>query len=258
MKISFKKMLKADKMPIGTFIQIPSEELVEIVAYSGFQYVIIDCEHTYMTNDKVMSLIRTAENEGLVTFVRVPDSSEVEIKKALDMGASGIVVPSVNSAEEARRIVKYAKFPPLGERGACPYVRANHYGIDGVTEFYKEANDGTTIYVLVETPEGFKEIDEIIKVEGIDIVSAGIVDLSVALGLAGQHDHPKVVKIIRDTRKLAHKYGKYCGGFVVAPEEVKKQRDEDIDFLTYGTDTLMISAFYRNACREIKKQLEKK
>ena len=193
MKRYYRELAASGEMLTGVILQLPSEELAEILAHAGVDVIILDTEHSPTGYEKLVSLIRACETFGALAFVRVPSArDEAAIKRALDAGAGGIMIPNVDTAEDARRAVEYAKFPPLGRRGACPFVRANAYGGEDRTDFYAKANAETAIILLVESPEGIRNLPEIVKVEGADMLQIGTVDLAVAMGLPGQTEHPEI------------------------------------------------------------------
>jgi len=225
MKKSFKEIYTPGKRNIGTILQLPSEELAEILGHCGLDLIILDMEHCPSSHLKIVSLIRACEAAGVLPFVRVPDvTDEDSIKKALDGGAAGILVPNIETAEQAEKAVEYGKFAPMGKRGACPFVRANWFGGEDLSAYYAKANEETTIMLLVEGPQGVANLEEIMRVEGVDVVQIGSVDLCVALGVPGQTDHPKVVEAIRRAGELAAANGKiltyYCDD-AQAAERVK-------------------------------------
>ena len=225
MQKSFRELLHAEHRPIGTILQLPSEELVEILGHAGVEFLTMDTEHCPMSHAKIVSMIRTAEAAGVVPMVRVPDvSDEDSIKKALDGGAAGVLVPNISTAEQARLAVRYGKYAPMGNRGACPYVRANSFGGGDCANYYERANAYTSINLLVEGPEGVQNLPEIVKVEGIDSIQIGAVDLSVSLGIPGQTNHPLVRKAIQDAGCLAAENGKVIGFFCSEPEDVSEVR----------------------------------
>ena len=159
MKKTLKSIMTPGKKVLGTILQLPSEEIAEILGYAGLDLIILDMEHCPSTHSKTVSLIRACEAADTLPFVRVPDvTDEDSIKKALDAGAAGILVPNVESVEQARKAVEYGKFAPMGKRGACPFVRANRFGQGNRSTYYEKANEDTTIMVLVEGPEGVKAL----------------------------------------------------------------------------------------------------
>ena len=221
MKRYYRELAASGEMLTGVILQLPSEALAEILAHAGVDVIILDTEHSPTGYEKLVSLIRACETFGALAFVRVPSArDEAAIKRALDAGAGGIMIPNVDTAEDARRAVEYAKFPPLGRRGACPFVRANAYGGEDRTDFYAKANAETAIILLVESPEGIRNLPEIVKVEGADMLQIGTVDLAVAMGLPGQTEHPEIMEALHRTAALCAEHGRhmawYCGDAVSA------------------------------------------
>lgn len=226
MKKTFKELLATGRKFIGTMMQLPSEELVEILGYAGLEFLVMDMEHCPMSHAKILSMIRTAEAAGVVPLVRVPDvTDEDSIKKSLDCGAAGVLVPNVSTAEQARLAVRYGKYAPAGRRGACPFVRANFFGGGGCGAYYGIANERTSILLLVEGPDGIENLPEIMKVEGVDAINIGAVDLSVQLGIPGQTGHPLVMDAIRKAAALAAENGKVIGFFCNKAEDVSIAKD---------------------------------
>lgn len=226
MKKSFKSISAPGKKNIGTILQLPSEELAEILGHAGLELIVLDMEHCPSSHSKIVSLIRACEAADTLPFVRVPDvTDEDSIKKSLDAGAAGILVPNISSVEQAKKAVEYGKFAPVGKRGACPYVRANWFGGEDCGAYYEKANQETTIMLLVEGPEGIANLPEIVKVEGVDVIQIGAVDLSVALGVPGQTAHPKVKAAIRQAAELAAENGKILSFYCDDAESAAEVKD---------------------------------
>lgn len=217
--MTFRELLESGRKFTGCFMQYPSIEIIEILGYCGLDYIIIDLEHGSITDSAVQNMIRGAENVGMAAVIRISKIEESIIKKTLDMGASGIVVPNVKSADDARKIVKYAKYYPEGRRGACPYIRANRYGINDAFKYYEHSNGNTTIAILLEDMLGLNELEEITKVSGIDVISVGNVDLSVSMGLWGQPMHPDIMEQVKRVAEIAHSQGKYSDAFIFDPNK---------------------------------------
>lgn len=223
MKKSFKSIAIPGKKNLGTILQLPSEELAEILGHAGLELIVLDMEHCPSSHERIVSLIRACEATDTLPFVRVPDvTDEDSIKKSLDAGAAGILVPNIESVAQAEKAVEYGKYAPLGKRGACPFVRANWFGEEDRGKYYSKANEETTIMLLVEGPNGVAALPEIAKVKGVDVIQIGAVDLSVALGVPGQTTHPKVMEAIRKAGELAAQNGKilsfYCDDAASAKE----------------------------------------
>lgn len=193
MNKSFKDLMQPGKKNIGTILQVPSEELAEMLGHAGLELIILDMEHCPMTPPKIVSMVRACESVGALPFVRVPDvTDEDAIKKSLDARR----LRNTGSEHRKRGIKRVrplntAKFAPVGKRGACPFVRANWFGGEDCGAYYEKANRETTLMLLVEGPEGVKNLPEIVKVDGIDVIQIGAVDLSVALGIPGQTRAPE-------------------------------------------------------------------
>lgn len=237
--VPFQKLLDAGKPFLGTFVQSASPEFIEASAYAGFRFASIDLEHTYYGTEKAAELIRAGEAAGLSMLVRVPALDAVWIKKLLDLGAAGVIVPNIDTAEQAAQAVALSKFTPEGIRGACPGVRANRYGAGG-SEYYETANRETAVIALVESPEGVKNFDEIIHVPGLAAVFLGPVDLSVAMGLKGDVSAPEVREVLLDMVHCAGKAGTPVGALGLDPVFVRELFAEGLDFLAYGIDTILM------------------
>lgn len=257
MRKTFRELLEADEPIIGAFLQTYSPESVEILAKAGYNYLTFDNEHGQFTDDQLVSLVRTADSAGLATQIRIPALREELVKHALDLGAGSVMVPNINSADDAKKLVEYAKYPPDGNRGACPYVRANSWGIDNTennyASYYVKKNKETVLSVLVESPNGVEELEDIIKVDGIDIIGIGTVDLSVALGVPGQYNHSVITGAINRLHELCHKYGKFCGNHADNAKEYLNNSSLKIFFAPPPPLQLYDAA--KNYCNTIKEQL---
>lgn len=238
MKRRFSELKEAGRSFIGTGIMIPAPEMVEIAGYAKFDFVVIDEEHTQFESETAIDLVRAAEAADIIPIIRVPEVSEVYLKKALDTGVSAVVVPNITDREAAEKAVYYSRFAPIGGRGACPCVRANQFG-KGDTCYYEEANRDVSVIALIEGAEGMKNFDEIIDVKGIDAIYIGPVDLSVSMGLQGDVYNPRVVeameKMIIKAQKKGHIVGTYCSEI----NDAKKWIGKGVNFIDYSTDSVM-------------------
>ncbi|MDK2871515.1 MAG: 4-hydroxy-2-oxoheptanedioate aldolase [bacterium] len=242
---SFKELKASGKRLLGMFVQSRSEEIVEIIGYSGFDLVIIDMEHGPFDIEVALNLVRAADAAGITPIVRVPENSNTAILKALDIGASAVIIPGISSKEDAEKAVKASKYGPIGIRGACPSVRANKYGA-GDPNYLRTANDKTSVILLVEGKEGVKNFDEIISVPYIDAVMLGPFDLSVSLGLPGEVHNPLVRKALKEMANKAKEKGVYVGTFSVDLDDVKEWFSLGLNYVAYNVDTLL---FYETCKR---------
>lgn len=237
--IPFGSLLAEKKPFLGTFIQSGAPEFLEASAYAGFRFAAIDLEHTYYGVEKMAELIRAGEASGLSMLARVPALDAVWIKKSLDFGAAGIIIPNIDTPAQAAEAVRLSKFTPMGGRGACPGVRANRYGAGG-SEYYEVANRETAVIPLVESPEGVRNFGEIVRTPGITAVFLGPVDLSVAMGLKGNLDAPEVRQALTDMIGEANRAGVPVGALGLDPAFVRELFRQGLDFLAFGIDTILM------------------
>lgn len=203
----------------GMFLGIPSPALAEMCGYAGFDFVIIDNEHGPASLETTEHLIRAARCGGTIPVVR---TEEADILRVLDAGASGVQVPAVNSAAQARRIVEACKYPPLGRRSAAFTSRAGGYTFFGGTAQIERANGGVAIILMIETAEALANLDPIVQVRGIDALFVGLSDLALSMGHPGDNLHPRVQEALERIFKRAAEAGIASG--VLAPSPMDFQR----------------------------------
>jgi 4-hydroxy-2-oxoheptanedioate aldolase len=189
-----KEAIQTSGLAIGTFVQMASAENAEIAAASGFDFVILDMEHGSFGIETLVELIRGVQVAGATPIVRLPDDSETGILKALDAGATGVLVLGISDAEEIRKVVSAARYAPLGCRGACPRVRATGHGLYDWERHVEWSTQNVMVWALIESVEGFKNLEGIVATPGLDAVAFGPFGLSQEMGLKGQTDHPEVRK----------------------------------------------------------------
>lgn len=253
MKRRFREIRNAERSYIGTGIMIPTPAMVEIAGYTGFDFVVIDEEHAEFGPETAIDLVRAAEASDIIPIIRVAQVSEVNLKKALDTGVSGVVVPNISSRQAAEEAVCYSRFAPQGARGACPCVRANQYGM-GNADYYENANRDVAVIALVEGVEGMKNFDEIISVPGIDAIYIGPVDLSISMGLNGDIYHPKVIAAMEEMIAKAKRQGHIVGTYCVDVAEARKWMAKGVDFIDFSTDSVMFMEKCRDTVRALNQQ----
>lgn len=240
------KKLRENKNVVGPFLKIASPEVVEIMGRAGFDYVILDCEHGPLNVLQGQDMVRAAEVVGMSTVIRVGANDPVMISRALDIGADAVQIPQIGSKEDAERAVKAAKFAPQGQRGVCAGVRAAQYSHLDKHDYFKKANEETMIIIHIEGEQAVNNINEILSVDGIDIVFLGPYDLSQSLGISGQVDNPKLIEMMESIAKKAKDKGKIVGVYVDDVETAKKWMDLGVQYISYKADTSII---YK-ACKE--------
>lgn len=246
MKMRFIDKLKNNCTVIGPFSKTSDPSMIESMGYAGFDFIIIDLEHGPNTTLNAQNLIRAADVTGTFPIVRVAKNAAVDIGKALDIGAKGVQVPQITSADEARAAVRYAKFGPEGERGVCRFVRAAEFSNKDRYTYFKEANERYLILQL-EGVEAVNNIEEIVAVEGIDIIFLGPYDLSQALGVGGQIDHPIVIEKLTGIISICKERQIKTGVFTDRIDSAKEWVRLGVDYISFSVDVGIL----QDACKHI-------
>jgi 4-hydroxy-2-oxoheptanedioate aldolase len=250
LKIFKEKLLKGESV-YGPFMKTGDAAFVECAGHAGFYFCILDMEHGPVDFFNLQNLIRGAEISGILPIVRTYDSSETAISKALDLGAKGIQVPQIKSAEEGREVVKAAKYFPKGERGVCRFVRAANYSSIPRNEYFESANE-TLVILQVEGKQVINHLDEILAVEGLDILFVGPYDLSQSFGVPGQVSHPAVIETIKKVTEKEKKAGVVIGVFCDTFEAASLWRNAGIQYLSWSVDV----GIFTDACKAIVEKLK--
>jgi 2-keto-3-deoxy-L-rhamnonate aldolase RhmA len=183
----------------GVWLEDPSPNRIEFFGHLGFDFVIIDSEHRAIGPQRCLELVRACDVANVVAIVRPGDHQSSTILSFLETGALGVYVPHVDTAAQAREIVDAVKYAPEGRRGAGSGSRASNYAVtQSASDYYKQANNETMVILLVEDIVGIQNLDEILKVDGVDAVCIGPGDLSHSMGHTGEKDHPDVMRTVRE------------------------------------------------------------
>jgi len=249
---SLKQRLAGGDTVVGPFVILNSPDLVELFGYAGCDFAIIDCEHGPFGNEAVGDLIRACQVSGLHAIVRVPANEDWLINKALDVGAEAVIVPQIDSLEAARKAVAAAKYTPLGHRGANPFTRASQFTARLKPDFFQRMNDETMLIVLVEGLGGAQAFADIARLDGVDALFIGPVDLSHALGVPGEMDSPLVVAKIREMVKIARAQHKPIGIFTNQVPRARQWLDEGFQVVSFGVETEMIMRAFRAIVTDLK------
>lgn len=239
---SLKSKLKNKQLTIGSWLSLGNAAVCEMMVHAGFDWLVVDMEHTSTDFETMENLIRVTELSGCVPLVRVGANDPLLIKHALDAGAHGVIIPQVKTAAEARSAVDAAYYPPRGSRGVGLY-RAQGYGLK-FEEYLERSARETVVVVQIEHRDGVDNLDEILSVEGVDAMFVGPYDLSGSFGKPGQFDAPEVVASMATITKKTRD-GKVSGGLhVVQPDHELLQRriDEGYTFIAYGIDMMFLSS----------------
>lgn len=238
--IQFKEKLAQGKSTFGLFMKTCDPAFVEAAGWAGMDFAILDMEHGPISMESMQNNIRAAQVSGVLPIIRVSSITEKAIGKALDIGAAGVEIPQITCAKDAKEAVKLARFYPRGERGVCRFVRAARYSATPGQKYLKDANEIIVIAQL-EGTEAIKNLDEIMEVEGIDILFVGPYDLSQSLGLPGQTTHPKIVEAMKAIINKAQERGIVVGTFTDSDETVRMWSEAGVQYISYSVD---VGIFY--------------
>jgi len=242
---SFKQRCKSEPPLIGCFLNLASPLVAELVVSSGFDCVLIDREHSpadLMTSLGMLHAVRAA---GGAVLMRVPANDPTEIKRAVDLGIDGIMIPQVESAEEARRAAAAAYYPPTGRRGLAPgLIRASQFGQDG--SYVATASERLLLMCQIETARGCDAVGEIAAVPGVDMLFVGPYDFSANLGHPGEPDHPHVRQRIEEIEQACRKAGVTIGNIPTPNRSARDLIEAGYAIVLSGSDV----GFLRDGARE--------
>jgi 2-dehydro-3-deoxyglucarate aldolase/4-hydroxy-2-oxoheptanedioate aldolase len=236
-KQEFRQRLEGGDLLIGAFMTLPSPEIAEIFAEVGFDWLFIDMEHTTLDVQDVQRIYQ-AVGDKCACVVRVPDKGEAWLKKVLDAGADGVIIPHVHTAEEVRQIVDTCLYPPDGSR-SVGMSRAQKYGL-GFEGYVKKANTTIAIIPQIEHIDGVKKIEEIVEVPGISAIFIGPYDLSGSLGKLGEIMDPQVQKNIAHARDICIRADLPVGIFCMDTEFASSCIEQGFTLITAGMDIKLI------------------
>lgn len=256
-----KAKLKAGEAVIGSYVTFSSPEVVELFACAGMDYVLIDLQHASPDWQTLAHMIRAADARGIAPVVRVYDPHASLLLKVLELGAEGIAIPGVKSAEDIRAAVEAIYYPPVGRRGACGHTRAGGYNSrrSEFSEHVRRQHEKVFLWALIEEPSAIANVGEIASLRpGADVISVGRGDLSTALGLYGQINHPDVIaaneKVIGEVRSRSN--GECTSSVMIhSPDEVRAWHDRGCRMFTYAADAILLMEAAKGAVEGFRSSL---
>ena len=234
---NFRERLHAGETLFGSLLNMPSASVAEVLAAAGFDWLFIDTEHGPIGTSALLSILQAVDRR-LACIVRIPELNGGAIKRTLDSGAHGIIVPQVETAAAAAEVVRCGRYAPLGERG-MGLGRAHGYGFS-FADYVAGANDAITLVIQVEHARAVDNIEAIVAVDGIDAVFIGPYDLSASLGLAGKIDHPRVIEAIEHVTRTCQQAGRALGYFGVDAAAVKPYIAQGYTLICAGIDCVLL------------------
>ena len=236
----FRQMLKAAGAhpPVGTWISSASPVLAEAVGHAGFDWAVLDMEHSPSDTMEVLQMLQAMCATKAVPLVRLPWNDPVVVKRVLDAGAATLMFPFVQNADEAARAVAATRYPPEGIRGLAGASRASRYGTQ--PNFFAQANRQVGVIVQLETVAAVGELERIAAVDGVDALFVGPGDISASLGVIGQFTHPKVMELLGAAARRARSAGKPIGTIGESAEVAAQYRAAGFDFIAIGSDISLL------------------
>jgi len=246
----FKAALAGQGRLAGLWTQIASPTVVEILAGAGADWLLIDLEHGQSDVSNLLPQLQAANDAATPIVVRAPGHDPVLIKRLLDLGAESLLIPMVESREEAERLGGACRYAPQGYRGLAGGVRASAYGRD--RDYLQNASARTWLGVQIESPAGVAAAVEIAAVDGVDALFVGPADLSAAMGCFGQPDHPDVKAAIARVVEVCQAAGKPVGTFGMSIEDARRRFDEGFRFVSVATDMRLLVQGAAAALRDVR------
>lgn len=240
---------KAGGAPLGTFVMSASPIVAEAIACCGFDWAVIDAEHSPLDMMPLVQMLQAFSASATQPVVRVPWNDTVLIKRILDAGAATILVPFVESGEQARHAVAATRYAPEGVRGMAGLSRASRFG--ATPDYFRTANQRQGVIVQLETPKALEQLEEIAAVDGIDALFIGPVDLSGSMGHYGNAQHPEVQAALREAVKRCHAAGKPMGTMAGTIELAKDYMAAGFDFVALASDLTFVVGQARAAVAAI-------
>lgn len=249
--MELRDQLAAGESPVGSWVSLGSPAAAEVAGGLSFDFVVVDTEHTPLSVESAGELVRAVDAAGDTdTVVRVPENDPTQVKRALDLGASGVMAPKIESAAAAEALVDATRYPPAGSRGVAG-SRANDYGAH-LDEYFESANDSVAVVPQIESAAGVEHADEIAAVDGVDTLFMGPADLSADLGCFGAYDDPTFLDALDRILAAGESAGVPVGTLATGPTEIGAWHDRGIDYLIAGTDI----GYLRQGARAAREQYE--
>jgi 2-keto-3-deoxy-L-rhamnonate aldolase RhmA len=248
----FKARLKAGELLFGTLLTFGAPEVADLLAGAGFDWLFVDAEHGALDPRDVLLILQTVADRT-PSLVRVPTLNEAWVKRVLDAGAEGIIVPQVSTAEEAERAVRLAHYPPRGTRGLGT-ARANRYGL-GLAGQLDRARERVVVVVQAETAEAVRNIESIARVPDLDAVFVGPFDLSASLGHPGEVEHPRVRAGIARVAEACGGVGVRTGIFALGAAGLRSRPAEGFTLLAAGVDSALLGVGVESLLRDLRSEV---
>ncbi|WP_152572108.1 HpcH/HpaI aldolase family protein [Jejuia pallidilutea] len=250
-----KKKLQNREVSIGSWLTIPHQAVIEILSTAGFEWLTIDMEHSPISIETIMNLIGHIQGNNMQALVRVSKNEEVPIKRVLDAGADGVIVPMIRNKEEAIQAVNYVKYPPKGKRGVG-LNRAQKYGT-AFNTYQKWLEHEVVVIAQIEHIDAVNNLEDIFSVEGIDGIIVGPYDLSASMGYPGEYDRDDVNAALKRVYEIAKKLKKPLGFHIIDSgyEKTLEKINEGYSFIAFSLDFFFLGDMARQQMKLLKSKI---
>lgn len=255
MQFRLKSKFKAGQLAYGTFVFSKDPSSTEIAGEIGFDFVIVDREHSPLGWSEITEHARAAQAVGISLLVRTRGPSGDEVSRALDIGAEGVVIPHFGLDRAAGlEAVRAARYAPLGTRGTCTGTRASGFGLQNFARTVEEANSEALVIVQIEDKDVLSGLDELFAGTKVDAVMPGLADLATSFGLPGQFAADEVIQATGKIFETASRHAIFTGAYIANAGEVERWRKRSCNFLVYSIDHKVLAESYRRALSDIRLQ----
>ena len=244
---SLKNKLQNQELTIGSWISLAHPAIAEIFCKAGYDWLTIDLEHSVISLKETEELIRIIDLHGVTPLVRLSSINETQVKRVLDSGAKGVIVPNIKNAHEVKTVHSWMNYPDQGGHRGVGLARAQAYG-PGFKNYMSNCSNELSLIVQIESAQALENIDEILSCPEVDAFMVGPYDLSASLGIPGEFDHPKLKEALNSIYKAGKHHGKSSGTHVVEPnpEELSMKIEEGLNFIAYSVDFRMLDTCARS------------
>jgi len=235
----FKKAIYANQKQLGAFMALADSTAAELMATTGFDWLLIDGEHGPNDIKSIMQQLQALAAYAVNPVVRLQDHNVADIKRVLDVGAQTLLIPMVDSAEQAEQLAEAVRYAPNGIRGmGGGLTRATRWG--SIPDYLEHADNNICLVLQIESPEGLAELDAITQVDGVDAIFIGPADLAATMGYLGQPGHPEVCRVVEQAIQRVHALGKPVGVYCGDPEQTVKYQEMGASFFLIAADTMLL------------------
>ena len=243
--------LREKKFTLGSWITLGHPSIAEVMCEAGFDWLCVDIEHSQINIDNLLNLIIAIQGKKMKAYVRVGSNDPSTIKRVLDSGADGIIIPQINTLDEAKRAIKNVRYSPMGERG-LGLARAQGYGFN-LENYLKGKARNIELIVQIEHYKGIKNLHQILSLEGLDGSFLGPYDLSASIGIPGKFDSKKFKDLVTEYNDVTSKFTKKKGFHIVSKniEDVTQKKSEGYDFLAFNFDVFFMGLSIREFLKKI-------